>query len=438
MSVRRVQVQREFERQIDAWVIHALQHRALTFTRLLTRLPGVFPSAALDSVHRLAQLGQIEGELAERLERQAALPRRLNRSAFSHLPPPHPLDFEWRFTRSTGRDLLRRAKALAGKQATVLLFGTPALAATAAEYSNGSPIIFLADDNRVTESVAVLNHGAGEPLTIRICDGHNFVRGEAAVVVLDPPWYADFVRPMLAAAAYSCQTGGYIFISLPPAGTRATALQDRLNLMRLCRRLSLQVVEEEHLALTYETPFFEANALAAAGMPGIPAAWRHGDLVLIRKMADSPRPVMINPQRKQAWRELTIVRMRVVVRTGVVSDAKPFRTLNSIVPGDILPVVSRRDARRRRAQVWTSGNRIFASERTDLVVAAANGGPSARRSHFLGERDEVERLRYALHELAAVEEAEEMGGHRSEASWRWAFTSDSANLSGGLEITASG
>ena len=44
----------------------------------------------------------------------------------------------------------------------------------------------------------------------------------------------------------------------------------------------------------------------------------------------------------------------------------------------------------------------------------------------------------ALHELAAIEEAEEMGGHRSEASWRRAFTSDSVNLSGGLEITASG
>jgi hypothetical protein len=438
MSVWRVQVQREFERQIDAWVVHALQDHTLTFARLLTRLPGVFPSAALDSVHRLAQFGQIESEFAERLERQAALPRRSNRTAFSRLPPPHPLDFEWRFTRSTGRDLLRRAKALAGRQDTVLLFGTPALAATAAEYSNGSPLIFLGDDNAVTESVAMLNDEAGEPLTIRICDGRNFVRGEAAVVALDPPWYADFIRPMLAAAAYSCRTGGYIYISLPPAGTRATALRDRLNLMRLCGRLSLQVVEEEHLALTYETPFFEANALAAAGILGIPAAWRHGDLVLIRKMADSPRPAMINPQRNQAWRQLTIGRMRVFVRTGVVSGAMPFQTLNSIVQGDILPVVSRRDARRRRAQVWTSGNRIFASERTDLVVAAASGGRSARRSHLLGERDEVERLRYALHELAAIEEAEEMGGHRSEAFWRRAFTSDSVNLSGGLEITASG
>src|SRR5262249_61566996 len=32
----------------------------------------------------------------------------------------------------------------------------------------------------------------------------------------------------------------------------------------------------------------------------------------------------------------------------------------SLVPGDILPSVSRRDKRRRLTGVWTSGNRIFA------------------------------------------------------------------------------
>src|SRR4249920_3498410 len=61
---------------------------------------------------------------------------------------------------------------------------------------------------------------------------------------------------------------------------------------------------EEHLALTYETPFFEANALAAAGLRGIPCEWRRGDLVVIRKMADCPRPSAINPRRKRTWQEL--------------------------------------------------------------------------------------------------------------------------------------
>jgi hypothetical protein len=47
------------------------------------------------------------------------------------------------------------------------------------------------------------------------------------------------------------------------------------------------------------------------------------------------------------------------------------------VPGDILDSVSRRDTRRAKADVWTSGNRIFACPSTaslELVTkAVANG-----------------------------------------------------------------
>jgi hypothetical protein len=334
--------------------------------------------------------------------------------------------------------LLRRAKSFASKHEPVLLFGTPALAATAVAHPVGCPTVFLGDDNSVTESVAALNDEAGSSLTVRICDGRNFVGSEASVVVLDPPWYADFIRPMLAAAAYSCRVGGYILISLPPSGTRATALQDRVDLVRLCGRLSLHVVEEEHLALTYETPFFEANALAAAGLPGIPCEWRRGDLVVIRKMADCPRPSAINPQRKRTWQELTVGSMRLFVRQNALWPTLPSRVLNSIIPGDVMPLVSRRDSRRRKADVWTSGNRVFASDRTDLIVAAANGIERDGPRLSFAERDEVERLRYALHELAAIEEAEQTGGLRTEAAWRRAFMSDSINFSAGLGVTASG
>jgi hypothetical protein len=37
-------------------------------------------------------------------------------------------------------------------------------------------------------------------------------------------------------------------------------------------------------------------------------------------------------------------------------------SLVSVVPGDVLQSVSRRDSRRRLADVWTSGNRIFACQ----------------------------------------------------------------------------
>jgi hypothetical protein len=54
--------------------------------------------------------------------------------------------------------------------------------------------------------------------------------------------------------------------------------------------------------------------------------------------------------------------------------------LISIVPGDVLDSVSRRDARRATVDVWTSGNRVFRCEATDvfgLIVDAVSAGVPA-------------------------------------------------------------
>ena len=242
---------------------------------------------------------------------------------------------------------------------------------------------------------------------------------------------------MLATAAYCCRSGGYILISLPPEGTRPTALQDRLSLIKFCRRISLEVVEDARLALGYETPFFEANALSAAGLHGVPANWRRGDLIVIRKMAEGRRPQAPGSHRKQDWQELSIGRMRLFVRRSACPSSSLAKTLDPVVRGAILPSVSRRDIRRRNAQVWTSGNRIYASDRPDLILAASTR-LSGAHSFSNAECDEIERLGYALRQLAAIEEAEETGGLQAEDSWRRAFMSDSTNSSAGWRVTASG
>src|SRR5207248_3620298 len=54
--------------------------------------------------------------------------------------------------------------------------------------------------------------------------------------------------------------------------------------------------------------------------------------------------------------------------TGFVSPV-----LRSLVPGDILPTVSRRDPRRKNATVWTSGNRIFGCDGTATLATIIDG-----------------------------------------------------------------
>jgi hypothetical protein len=54
-------------------------------------------------------------------------------------------------------------------------------------------------------------------------------------------------------------------------------------------------------------------------------------------------------------------------------------SLGPLVPGDILPSVSRRDGRRKLADVWTSGNRIFACQGRNVlrqIIRAATAGRS--------------------------------------------------------------
>jgi hypothetical protein len=69
----------------------------------------------------------------------------------------------------------------------------------------------------------------------------------------------------LAAAAHACRPGGVVQISLPPDGARPGAEADRQAAIAFGRRLGLAVIEHRPLAIGYETPSFERNALAAAG-----------------------------------------------------------------------------------------------------------------------------------------------------------------------------
>ena len=73
---------------------------------------------------------------------------------------------------------------------------------------------------------------------------------------------------MLAAAAHACRPGGVVLISLAPLGTRPSAEADHRAAVAFGEQLGLDLVQHCELAIGYETPFFERNALAAAGVCG--------------------------------------------------------------------------------------------------------------------------------------------------------------------------
>jgi hypothetical protein len=403
-----------FAARVDALTQRAIADGATSFTALLHCLPAVYPTELLASLDRLATGEVIERALAASIHRQATANRPAVVEGRSLLPLPHPLDYEWRFTPDAARSLLNRAADMTPAGGDLLLFGTPGLAVEALTLPIGRRLAFLAENNSVTDRVFALNRATRSPLSIAFCSG-GLPRESADAVLLDPPWYLDFVRPMLAAAAYACRPGGVVLISLPPDGTRPSAEADRRATVTFGGRLGLAVLEHCPLAISYETPFFERNALGAAGICP-PPHWRRGDLIVFRKALAPTRPPLTSAARRRDWTEVGIGRMRLLIRGG--GEARSGEAgLISLIKGDVLPTVSRRDPRRALVDVWTSGNRIFRSDNPQLVLEAAiscageamGSGIQPRLWGTIREREALERIAVALRTLAALE-AEEEGG----------------------------
>jgi hypothetical protein len=434
-----------FNVQVDAWVSRSVAGGVSTFHDLLSSLPGVFPSHALASVRRLRQAKRIRSGLASRIEQQARGRPVIQAPMRDLLLPPHPLDFEWRFNRVTAKELLALASMLSGVGHRTLLLGTPTLATLASKAVNRSGYIYVGEDNAITRQVAELSARTPGAVEVRLCGAGALRAGEADVVILDPPWYFDFLRPMLSAALFACRTGGHILVSLPPIGTNSRAADERPRIFQLIARLSLNVVSISDAAVTYDTPYFEANSLAADRITNVPRDWRHGDLFLLQKAHRSCGFELADSVRKRQWHETVIGRMRIFVATKALRNDSEEAELGTIIPGDVLRSVSRRDPLRRRAKVWTSGNRIFTANRPDLVhlgaLQAAHGKLPVGIENKLtaAECDTVSRLSYHLSELAVIEEAEEQSGRFEEAAcYRNRLTSSSGNSRATSRITPSG
>jgi hypothetical protein len=428
---------------VDALTEAAIADGATSFAALLHDLPAVYPTELLASLDRLAARAVIDPIFVSMVRRQAAANDRVVVEGRSLLPLPHPLDYEWRFKPDSARALLNRTADMTPAGGDVLLFGTPGLALEALALPIGRRLAYLAEDNIVTDRVSALNCAMGSPLSIAFCSG-GLPRESADAVLLDPPWYLDFVRPMLAAAAHACRSGGVILISLPPNGTRPTAKADWQAAIAFGRRLGLALIEHHPLVIGYETPFFERNALAAAGIYP-PPHWRRGDLVAFRKVNAPTRPPPSTSSHRRSWTEVGIGRMRLFIRTqGKACSGQDG--LISLIEGDILPTVSRRDPRRRLADVWTSGNRIFRTGNPQLVLEAAilcagDVIGSGIQPHLWGtirERDALERVAARLRGLAALEAKEEGSAPAGAPERNVPWTSGSTNYWSTSTATISG
>lgn len=358
--------QQVFSEQIDAWVKDALLADVGTLDEFLSVLPGVYPSVALEAAHRIAREHQ---ELSRSLTRILHQPeisreRKLSRHKIE-LPIPHPLDYDWRFSDTTVDRLLEDCEELTQQGGKIVLLGTPSLLRSATEAALDREVMLLDASGTTVAAFASLAGKAWkcdlmvDPIPTLAAD----------TVIGDPPWYREQMCAFLWAATRLVRVGGYIAMSVPSIGTRPTIESERAEFLSFGHELGLALVRIEALALTYESPLFEINALKVEGVPEISGNWRRGDFALFQKVDDCSKVGRPAYQSSlETWDEEQVggIRWRIK-RNGNYALEDP--TLISIVPGNVLPSVSRRDARRMHAEVWTSGNRVFGTA----------GGHSLRR-----------------------------------------------------------
>lgn len=367
-----------YQRQIDKWVLAEVQKGVSAFDDLLCILPGVYPTHVAASIARLWEAGVIT-----KVQRLRAMKRRENlrpaRSphAFS-LPPPHPLDFDWRYSPETIERLVGIAVAATQPGETVALLGTPSIHVAQLAQQHGRRFVLI-DANPVTvESVKTLD--AHRTVYKRDLFVDPVPTLEAAAVIADPPWYDEYIEAFLWAAAQVSRPDAQVFVSLPAVGTRPGSRTERRAFRSTAKQMSMQVEEMRLREVAYVSPPFETNALIAAGWTDLPADWRRGDLGILRTSGPSgSRPT--REAREPRWEEHSLGLVRIRVRrdppTRVVDP-----TLEELVPGAVLADVSRRHRFRDLAKVWTSGNRVYRSEspRLLLVVLQALATGSNPRS----------------------------------------------------------
>jgi hypothetical protein len=394
----------DFRRLVDRLVYEAT-FKFSSFADLVTNLPGIYPIEVLGSLRRTGLLDMIS-----LIGNKQELP---NIEAVK-LHVPHPLDFDWRFTPQALQLIEEKCLEYSRIGDSIAILGVPSILRATIHKNDRRVVLWDLNGDMVG-----LSPPSGFEIVTSSITTDPPPALEAAVVVADPPWYPAATYGFLWSASKLCMLGGRIFLSIPPVGTRPGISSEREAVFNWTDNIGLKLESIESGVLPYLSSPFEVNALAAAGAVDVPLDWRRGDLVRFVKSVEltAERP----PEHRSGstdWVEVKIDTVRIRLKA-YSNESLSDADLLSVVNGNILPTVSRRDPLRSQADVWTSGNRIFRCENRmalhiSLMGLATNTDPvmlceeRLRRELNPDEIRVIKRLNEQLMELVETERLENL------------------------------
>lgn len=276
---------------------------------------------------------------------------------FDFLKNPHPLDFEWRNTNKSLNYLTDLIAELNRPDDSILIMGMPTLFANLCLKDIPQKVKLVERNEPIINSLSKITNDRTKIIKADIFKAKSSDIGKHDCVVMDPPWYTLHLFQFVWLAAKCLKVGGTMIISIPPINTRPNIDLERVQWFDFCQKQGLCIDTLQSSKLQYAMPFFEFNAMRAAGVKNILPFWRTGDVVTFKKMREIDADREPFEEQASDWKEEIIENVRIRVNL-TIQDSKDF-TLESLVPLDILPSVSSREPIRRQANIFTSGNRVF-------------------------------------------------------------------------------
>lgn len=331
----------------------------IDFYSLVQSLPGIYPTDILLSVKRLALSKKINQNTFRKIGQDSKIFSSNELLEDVPVSQPHPLDFEWRFTDKTVINLAKYCLSMSDHGDTIGLLGVPSLYRLV-QHNNLNRKFYLFDKNPVDQDVKV------EFSRCIPCDLGDFkinCCSIAKIVLMDSPWYPEYNRAFLWNATQICEEYGLILMVNPKEGTRPNIKEEWREILNFSKQIGLGYLGESPENIVYDAPYFERNALKAAGILNFPRDWRQANLSVFEKREE--RSTQQPKITETEWHKDS----NSGIRIRKTQDNNDFHDprLISIVPNDILPTVSRRDPRRKQARVWTHGNRIFDCKGTNVL-----------------------------------------------------------------------
>lgn len=333
---------------LDNRLLGLVNASRVTFESVVTYAGGAFPTVVLDRLRYLNVLPRLSTEHNKVLEAPSIL-----------YPELHALDFEWYFTAGCAQNV---ARILHSYRGDVLCMGAPTIAAA---------LVHLGEKPMLLDNSSLIRDRLSSEINqlefVR-CDlnGSCSVGRKFPIVFFDGPWYEDYTLSWLWQAAQMVTPGGLIAFSLFPSLLRPGAADERVRILNQASAIGDLDLLEQHLS--YETPLFESEALAASGIT-MRTNWRRGDLVLLRvtKQTGFSRPVK-RSNTDDHWDSYILGPQVIKLRR---QKGREYVPILSPVTGSvdfIFSSVSLREARRPEIGVWTSRNRVAVVNKPNLIA----------------------------------------------------------------------